>query len=83
MLVTLIHKLNLAFSGNSVCLIFEILLFFLMRLYLISILQAVYHAYYGNSFKALEHYLGCEFWQKAHSTFITSVAHSLFMSGRL
>lgn len=43
---------------------------------------AVYHAYYGNSFKALEHYLGCAFWQKAHSTFITSVAHSLFMSGK-
>ncbi|KAK1413110.1 hypothetical protein QVD17_34877 [Tagetes erecta] len=42
---------------------------------------AVYHAYYGDSFKALEHYLGCAFWQKAHSTFITSVAHSLFMSG--
>nr|GEY06155.1 nuclear pore complex protein NUP96-like isoform X1 [Tanacetum cinerariifolium] len=44
--------------------------------------EAVYHAYYGNSFKALEHCLGCEFWQKAHSTFITSVAHSLFMSGK-
>ncbi|KAJ0938419.1 putative nuclear protein [Helianthus annuus] len=43
---------------------------------------AVYHAYNGNSFKALEHYLGCGFWQKAHSTFITSVAHSLFMSGK-
>ncbi|KAI3670452.1 hypothetical protein L1987_53726 [Smallanthus sonchifolius] len=43
---------------------------------------AVYHAYYGNSFKALEHYLGCAFWQKAHSTFIISVAHSLFMSGK-
>ncbi|KAL8226116.1 hypothetical protein R6Q57_018673 [Mikania cordata] len=43
---------------------------------------AVYHTYYGNSFKALEHYLGCAFWQKAHSTFITSVAHSLFMSGK-
>ncbi|KAI7735710.1 hypothetical protein M8C21_010874 [Ambrosia artemisiifolia] len=43
---------------------------------------AVYHAYHGNSFKALEHYLGCAFWQKAHSTFITSVAHSLFMSGK-
>uniref|UniRef100_A0A251VCY0 Putative peptidase S59, nucleoporin, Nuclear protein 96 n=1 Tax=Helianthus annuus TaxID=4232 RepID=A0A251VCY0_HELAN len=45
-------------------------------------LVSVYHAYSGNSFKALEHYLGCGFWQKAHSTFITSVAHSLFMSGK-
>ncbi|XP_071742668.1 nuclear pore complex protein NUP96 [Rutidosis leptorrhynchoides] len=43
---------------------------------------AIYHAYYGNSFKTLEHYLGCAFWQKAHSTFITSVAHSLFLSGK-
>ncbi|XP_076904815.1 nuclear pore complex protein NUP96-like [Bidens hawaiensis] len=43
---------------------------------------AVYHAYNGNSFKALEHYLGCAFWQKAHSIFITSVAHSLFVSGK-
>ncbi|KVH90316.1 hypothetical protein Ccrd_007693 [Cynara cardunculus var. scolymus] len=43
---------------------------------------AVYHAYYRDSSKALEHYLGCAFWQKAHSTFISSVAHSLFLSGK-
>nr|XP_043637136.1 nuclear pore complex protein NUP96 [Erigeron canadensis] len=43
---------------------------------------AVYHAYFGNCFKALEHYLGCAFWQKAHSTFVTSVALSLFLSGK-
>lgn len=43
---------------------------------------AIYHAYHGNSFKALEHYLGCAFWQKAHSTFMCSVAHSLFLSGK-
>ncbi|KAI3680680.1 hypothetical protein L6452_35453 [Arctium lappa] len=43
---------------------------------------AIYHAYYRDSFKALEHYIGCAFWQKAHSTFISSVAHSLFLSGK-
>ncbi|KAI3512713.1 hypothetical protein L1887_20032 [Cichorium endivia] len=43
---------------------------------------AVYNAYYGNYSNALEHYLGCGFWQKAHSTFISLVAHSLFLSGK-
>ncbi|CAI9267393.1 unnamed protein product [Lactuca saligna] len=43
---------------------------------------AVYHGYYGNSLNALEHYLGCGFWQKAHSTFMSVVAHSLFLSGK-
>ncbi|KAL4559882.1 hypothetical protein LXL04_032028 [Taraxacum kok-saghyz] len=43
---------------------------------------AVYHGYYGNSLNALEHYLGCGFWQKAHLIFVTSVSHSLFLSGK-
>ncbi|XP_050232250.1 nuclear pore complex protein NUP96 [Mercurialis annua] len=42
--------------------------------------MAVYFNYYGDLFKALEHYLECANWQKAHSIFITSVAHELFLS---
>lgn len=42
--------------------------------------MAVYFQYYGDLAKALEHYIQCESWQKAHSIFITSVVHSLFLS---
>ncbi|KAI8544227.1 hypothetical protein RHMOL_Rhmol08G0279500 [Rhododendron molle] len=44
--------------------------------------MAVYFHYYGEISKALEHFLACENWQKAHSIFITSVAHSLFLSAK-
>ncbi|KAL8142254.1 hypothetical protein V2J09_015286 [Rumex salicifolius] len=43
--------------------------------------MAVYYQYYGDLPKALEHFIECEYWQKAHSIFITSVAHSLYLSG--
>ncbi|KAG9146884.1 hypothetical protein Leryth_005176 [Lithospermum erythrorhizon] len=43
---------------------------------------AVYYNYYGDFSMALEHYLQCSNWQKAHSIFITSTAPSLFMSGK-
>ncbi|XP_020533452.1 nuclear pore complex protein NUP96 isoform X2 [Jatropha curcas] len=42
--------------------------------------MAVYFSYHGDLSKALEHYLECANWPKAHSIFITSVAHSLFLS---
>ncbi|XVE89174.1 hypothetical protein DITRI_Ditri19aG0129300 [Diplodiscus trichospermus] len=42
--------------------------------------MAVYFNYYGDLPKALEHFLECANWQKAHSIFMTSVAHSLFLS---
>ncbi|XP_052182863.1 nuclear pore complex protein NUP96 [Diospyros lotus] len=44
--------------------------------------MAVYFNYYGDSPKALEHFLECGNWQRAHSIFITSVAHSLFLSAK-
>ncbi|KAL8161200.1 LOW QUALITY PROTEIN: hypothetical protein V2J09_012689 [Rumex salicifolius] len=37
-------------------------------------------SYYGDLPKALEHFIECQYWQKAHSIFITSVAHSLYLS---
>ncbi|KAJ6794924.1 nuclear pore complex protein NUP96 [Iris pallida] len=43
---------------------------------------AIYSQYYGNLPKALEHFLECCNWQKAHSIFMTSVAHSLFLSSK-
>ncbi|KAJ0075769.1 hypothetical protein Patl1_34709 [Pistacia atlantica] len=43
--------------------------------------MAVYFNYYGDLSKALEHFLECANWQKAHSIFVTSVAHTLFLSG--
>ncbi|XAR50491.1 hypothetical protein NMG60_11004833 [Bertholletia excelsa] len=42
--------------------------------------MAVYFNYYGDLPKALEHFIESGNWQKAHSIFITSVAHSLFLS---
>ncbi|KAG5249766.1 PRECOCIOUS family protein [Salix suchowensis] len=42
--------------------------------------MAVYFSYHGDLSKALEHYLECANWQKAHSIFVTSVAHKLFLS---
>ncbi|XP_050386592.1 nuclear pore complex protein NUP96 [Argentina anserina] len=42
--------------------------------------MAVYFNYYGELSKALEHFIECENWQKAHAIFITSVAHTLFLS---
>ncbi|RWR82966.1 nuclear pore complex protein NUP96 [Cinnamomum micranthum f. kanehirae] len=41
---------------------------------------AIYFLYYGDLPKALEHFLDCFNWQRAHSIFVTSVAHSLFSS---
>ncbi|KAL2479060.1 Nuclear pore complex protein [Forsythia ovata] len=43
---------------------------------------AIYFNYNGDNLKALEHFLECANWQKAHSIFISSVVHSLFLSGR-
>ncbi|CAK9169753.1 unnamed protein product [Ilex paraguariensis] len=43
---------------------------------------AVYFNYHGNMLKALEHFIECANWQKAHSIFIISVAHSLFLSAK-
>lgn len=42
--------------------------------------MAVYFQYHGDLAKALEHYIQCGSWQKAHSIFITSIVHSLFLS---
>lgn len=43
---------------------------------------AVYFSYYGDLSEALEHFLECANWQKAHSIFVTSVSHPLFLSGK-
>ncbi|KAK8618993.1 hypothetical protein V6N13_132963 [Hibiscus sabdariffa] len=42
--------------------------------------MAVYFNYHGDLPRAVEHFLECENWQKAHSIFMTSVAHALFLS---
>lgn len=43
---------------------------------------ATYFQYYGNLPKALDHFIECSSWQKAHSIFMTSVAHPLFLSAQ-
>ncbi|KAH0449693.1 hypothetical protein IEQ34_020385 [Dendrobium chrysotoxum] len=43
---------------------------------------ATYYEYYRNHPEALEHYLKCSMWQKAHSIFMTTVAHSLYLSSK-
>ncbi|CAH9069669.1 unnamed protein product [Cuscuta europaea] len=43
---------------------------------------AMYYSYLGDCSKALEHFLKCGgYWQKSHTIFMTSVAHSLYLSG--
>ncbi|GMY06090.1 nuclear pore complex protein NUP96 [Fagus crenata] len=44
--------------------------------------MAVYFNYYGDYSKALEHFLQCAHWQKAHTIFVASVAHKLFLSAQ-
>ncbi|KAL0441684.1 UNVERIFIED_CONTAM: Nuclear pore complex protein [Sesamum radiatum] len=43
---------------------------------------AIYFSYIGDLPKALDHFLECGNWQRAHSIFMISVAHSLFLSGK-
>ncbi|OIW16438.1 hypothetical protein TanjilG_19154 [Lupinus angustifolius] len=43
---------------------------------------AIYYSYNGDLSKALEHFLQCANWQKAHTIFITSVAHKLFLQAK-
>lgn len=44
--------------------------------------MAVYCNYHGDLLKALEHFLESYNWQRAHSIFMLSVAHSLFLSAQ-
>jgi hypothetical protein len=43
-------------------------------------IQALYHEYYGDKQGALENFIQCGNWKKAHTIFMTSVAHSMFLS---
>lgn len=43
---------------------------------------ALYHEYYGDRQGALENFIQCSNWKKAHTIFMTSVAHSLFLSSK-
>ncbi|KAJ4965646.1 hypothetical protein NE237_017495 [Protea cynaroides] len=44
--------------------------------------MATYFHYQGDLLQAFEHFLECSSWQKAHSIFVTSLAHSLFLSAK-
>ncbi|KAG7998167.1 hypothetical protein I3843_01G245000 [Carya illinoinensis] len=44
--------------------------------------MAIYCGYYGDFSKALENFLQCAHWQKAHTILITTVAHKLFLSAK-
>ncbi|CAN6313894.1 unnamed protein product [Urochloa humidicola] len=41
---------------------------------------ALYHEYYGDQQGALENFIQCGNWKKAHIIFMTSVAHTMFLS---
>ncbi|PAN51343.1 hypothetical protein PAHAL_9G587000 [Panicum hallii] len=41
---------------------------------------ALYHEYYGDQQGALENFIRCGNWKKAHTIFMTSVAHTMFLS---
>ncbi|KAF8718221.1 hypothetical protein HU200_025715 [Digitaria exilis] len=40
----------------------------------------LYHEYYGDQQGALENFIQCGNWKKAHTIFMTSVAHIMFLS---
>ncbi|XP_023533339.1 nuclear pore complex protein NUP96 [Cucurbita pepo subsp. pepo] len=42
--------------------------------------MAVFFSYHGNLPEALEHFIECRNWHRAHTIFMTSVAHRLFLS---
>ncbi|KAL5652162.1 hypothetical protein ACJX0J_037620, partial [Zea mays] len=44
---------------------------------------ALYHEYYGDKQGALENLIQCGNWKKAHTIFVTSVAHSMFLSCKI
>uniref|UniRef100_A0A1D1Z1U3 Nuclear pore complex protein Nup98-Nup96 n=1 Tax=Anthurium amnicola TaxID=1678845 RepID=A0A1D1Z1U3_9ARAE len=44
--------------------------------------MAIYFEYHGDPPKALDHFLNCSNWRKSHTIFMTSVAHSLFLSSK-
>lgn len=46
-------------------------------------MQGIYYGYYGDFSKALENFLLCAHWQKAHTILISAVAHKLFLSGKI
>ncbi|KAK3150615.1 hypothetical protein QOZ80_3AG0235480 [Eleusine coracana subsp. coracana] len=43
---------------------------------------ALYLEYYGDQQGALKNFIQCGNWKKAHTTFMTSVAHPLFLSSK-
>ncbi|KAJ4796506.1 Nuclear pore complex protein NUP96 [Rhynchospora pubera] len=43
---------------------------------------AIYYEYNGDNQKALENYIGCANWGRAHIIFMKSVAHSLFLNAK-
>ncbi|WVZ55633.1 hypothetical protein U9M48_006271 [Paspalum notatum var. saurae] len=43
---------------------------------------ALYHEYYGDHQDALENFIHSGNWKKAHTIFMTSVAHSMFLSSK-
>jgi len=49
----------------------------------VVVVQAIYYNYNGDHSKALEQFLQCAYWQKAHTIFVTSVAHRLFLQCKL
>jgi hypothetical protein len=49
---------------------------------ILVVAQAIYYNYNGDLAEALEQFLQCANWQKAHTIFITSVAHKLFLQGK-
>ncbi|KAF3326515.1 nuclear pore complex protein Nup96 isoform X1 [Carex littledalei] len=42
---------------------------------------AIYYEYNGDKQRALENYIGCANWRRAHSIFMTLIAHALFLNG--
>jgi nuclear pore complex protein Nup98-Nup96 len=43
-------------------------------------MHTLYHEYYGDQQGALEKFIQCGNWKKAHTIFMTCIAHTMFLS---
>lgn len=70
------------FKGFTFFCWFDYIIVFLMSTLCWFFMQAIYYEYNGDKQRALENYIGCANWRRAHSIFMTSIAHALFLNGK-
>lgn len=77
-----LEKKNIIYSKASPFLLILLFSSILNVHSMLFFMQAIYYEYNGDKQRALENYIGCANWQRAHSIFMTSIAHALFLNGK-